>query len=384
MELSAQGPVEGATEEALRYLAWKKNSPFLYETMLTFELPWPSLTVEWHPEVNYSRHEQQLILGTTTSGEAPEYLRMTKLTLPNPQFKNIDTFNGETGTLGGYYPEHSEMKITQCIDFSGGVNKARYMPQNPNILAAISSTGQAGVWDVTKFSSHPSGKFNPSITLSGHEVEGLGLDWSEKTEGILATADNSGRVLIWDIQNFNPEQHFKPTWEVKTAAVADIEWNPHHDAILATVSDDATMSIFDYRARQTQQQTPLGYTPSAFAWNKSNPYLAAIGFESGAIELWDIRQNSYVLGKWQNHEGAVSAIDWNLHHPAVLSSGSDDCTVCIWDASLIEDPLRFCHGGHTAPVGDISWNPAEPAMLASVSTDNALHVFRPGLDIIGF
>lgn len=384
MEVSSQGPVQGVSEEALRYLAWKKNAPFLYETLLTFELPWPSLTVQWHPEVNYVRNEQQLILGTTTSGEAPEYLRLAKITLPKPQFKNMDSYNVDTGTLGGYYPQPSDMKITQCIDFSGGVNKARHMPQNPNLLAAISSTGQAGVWDVTKFSSHPSGKFNPSIELVGHEVEGLGLDWSPRSEGVLATADNAGQILVWDIQRFDPNQCIKPVWDTKTAAVADISWNPHHEAILASVADDSAMSILDYRAQSTQQHVGLAHTPSAFAWNKVNSYLSAIGFEDGMIELWDIRNSSTKLAKWSHHEDAVSALEWNLHQPAVVASGSDDQTVCVWDASISEDPLRFCHAGHTAPVGDVSWNPAEPAMLASVSTDNALHVFRSDLSILGF
>lgn len=33
------------------YKIWKKNSPFLYDTVITSALEWPSLTVSWLPEV---------------------------------------------------------------------------------------------------------------------------------------------------------------------------------------------------------------------------------------------------------------------------------------------------------------------------------------------
>jgi hypothetical protein len=32
-----------------RYKIWKKNSPFLYDVVMTHALEWPSLTVQWLP-----------------------------------------------------------------------------------------------------------------------------------------------------------------------------------------------------------------------------------------------------------------------------------------------------------------------------------------------
>ena len=36
------------TEE---YKIWKKNTPFLYDLVMTHALEWPSLTVQWLPDV---------------------------------------------------------------------------------------------------------------------------------------------------------------------------------------------------------------------------------------------------------------------------------------------------------------------------------------------
>ena len=39
------------------YKIWKKNTPFLYDLVMTHALEWPSLTVQWLPDV--TRYEIQ-------------------------------------------------------------------------------------------------------------------------------------------------------------------------------------------------------------------------------------------------------------------------------------------------------------------------------------
>lgn len=68
------------------YKIWKKNTPLLYDLVITHALEWPSLTVEWLPD----RHEppgkdyalQKLILGTHTSENEPNYLMIAQVKLP--------------------------------------------------------------------------------------------------------------------------------------------------------------------------------------------------------------------------------------------------------------------------------------------------------------
>lgn len=36
------------------YKIWKKNTPFLYDMVMTHALEWPSLTVQWLPDVQRS------------------------------------------------------------------------------------------------------------------------------------------------------------------------------------------------------------------------------------------------------------------------------------------------------------------------------------------
>ena len=42
------------TEQKLineEYKTWKKNAPFLYDTLLSNALEWPTLTTQWLPDV---------------------------------------------------------------------------------------------------------------------------------------------------------------------------------------------------------------------------------------------------------------------------------------------------------------------------------------------
>ena len=46
MELACEVNPEVAPE-----MVWKRNSPYLYQILYTSMLEWPSLTVEWLPDV---------------------------------------------------------------------------------------------------------------------------------------------------------------------------------------------------------------------------------------------------------------------------------------------------------------------------------------------
>ena len=49
-----KGVYDDALEERLineEYKIWKKNTPFLYDMVMTHALEWPSLTAQWLPDV---------------------------------------------------------------------------------------------------------------------------------------------------------------------------------------------------------------------------------------------------------------------------------------------------------------------------------------------
>lgn len=88
------------------YKIWKKNTPFLYDLVMTHALEWPSLTAQWLPDVqrpancDYSVHK--IILGTHTSDEQ-NHLVIATVQLPNEDFSfDASYYDIDNGEYGGF------------------------------------------------------------------------------------------------------------------------------------------------------------------------------------------------------------------------------------------------------------------------------------------
>lgn len=89
------------------YKIWKKNTPFLYDLVITHALEWPSLTVQWLPnrdEVGGKDFSlQRLIVGTHTSDNEPNYLMLAQVQLPLEDSENdARQYDDERGDTGGF------------------------------------------------------------------------------------------------------------------------------------------------------------------------------------------------------------------------------------------------------------------------------------------
>ncbi|CAB1350467.1 unnamed protein product, partial [Coregonus sp. 'balchen'] len=116
---------------------------------MTHALEWPSLTAQWLPDVSrpegkdFSVH--RLVLGTHTSDEQ-NHLVIASVQLPNDDAQ----FN-----FGGFGSVSGKIEIEIKINHEGEVNRARYMPQNPCIIATKTPTSDVLVFDYTKHPSKP-------------------------------------------------------------------------------------------------------------------------------------------------------------------------------------------------------------------------------------
>ncbi|KAJ7292935.1 hypothetical protein C8J57DRAFT_1017036, partial [Mycena rebaudengoi] len=62
-------------------------------------------------------------------------------------------YDDERGELG--IPPAPRIQIIQKINHAGEVNRARYMPQNSDLIATKAVTGEVLIFDRTKHSSEP-------------------------------------------------------------------------------------------------------------------------------------------------------------------------------------------------------------------------------------
>ncbi|MCJ1465797.1 Histone acetyltransferase type B subunit 2 [Pseudocyphellaria aurata] len=397
------------------YKTWKKNAPFLYDLMLSTALEWPTLSTQWLPDKqslpdnDYEIH--RLLLGTHTSSAAQNYFQIAHVQLPKPGASNGTDHDEEHGDIGGNGQGAAKktpvmevkFNIVQKIDHKGEVNKARYQPQNPNIIATMCTDGRVMIWDRTKHPSVPTGHVDPQIELLGHSREGFGLSWSPYKTGQLATGGEDETVRLWDINKFttkNKALHATRIYTYHTAIVNDVQHHPLHASLIGTVSDDLTLQILDVRNPSTTAsatQAIDGHTDAinALSFNPASEYVLATGSADKSIGLWDLRNLKSKLHALVGHADSVTSLAWHPFEDTILGSSSYDKRICFWDLSRVgeeqspedaEDAppeLLFMHGGHTNRISDFSWNLNDPWVLCSAAEDNLIQVWKVANAIVG-
>ncbi|KAI5080590.1 hypothetical protein GOP47_0003773 [Adiantum capillus-veneris] len=383
------------------YRIWKKNTPFLYDLVITHALEWPSLTVQWLPDrkeppgKDYS--VQKLILGTHTSDDEPNYLMLAEVHLPlEDSESDARQYDEERGEVGGFGCANGKVQITQQINHEGEVNRARYMPQNPFIIATKTISAEVYVFDYSKHPSKPpqERRCNPDLRLQGHKTEGYGLTWSSLKEGYLLSGSDDARICLWDLSANPKGQNMveaKQIYEYHSGVVEDVAWHLKHEHLFGSVGDDCRLLIWDTRKSGDK---PLHSVEAhlaevnCLAFNPFNEWVLATGSADKTVALYDLRKLSKPLHTFSNHTEEVFQIGWSPNNETILASCGADRRMMIWDLSKIgeeqspEDAedgpseLLFIHGGHTSKISDFSWNPNDDWVIASVAEDNILQIWQ--------
>lgn len=83
------------------------------------------------------------------------------------------------------------------------------------------------------------------------------------------------------------------------------------------------------------------------------------------------------------HKAAVLDIQWCPHNDDVIASGSEDCTVKVWQipegglTKNLNDPIVDLVG-HQRRVGLVSWHPSAQSILLTAGSDNKIIIWNVG------
>lgn len=424
---------------AEEYKVWKKNTPFLYDLVMTSALEWPSLTVEWLPSSNtlstanddndnvatgnditsssssggggskekndknsmFDTHK--LLLGTHTSGSEQNYLMVANIQLPNENHE-IDArkYDDERKEVGGFGSHHgSKFEIKVKIKHDGEVNRARYMPQNPFVVATKSPTSNVYVFDISKHPSEPRemDPFKVEHICKGHTREGYGLCWNYVYEGHLLSGSDDALVCLWDITNAKQEVQPKGIYRGHEAVVEDVSFHYTNGNLFASVGDDLRLCTWDARKPPSSGTiTTVKNAHKSFIncveFAPLDEYILATGSADQTVGIWDLRNLKQPISVLEGHQDEIYQLKFAPFCESILASCGSDRRVNVWDLSKIgmeqdaeeaEDgppELLFVHGGHTSKVSDLAWNNDDPFVIASVAEDNILQVWQIADSII--
>jgi len=395
---------DDAAEERLineEYKIWKKNTPFLYDLVMTHALEWPSLTAQWLPDFtmpegkDYTIH--RLILGTHTSDEQ-NHLVIASVQLPNDEAQfDSSHYDNDRAEFGGFGSVSGKIDIEIRINHEGEVNRARYMPQNQCIIATKTPSSDVLIFDYTKHPSKPdpSGECNPELRLKGHSKEGYGLSWNPNVNGHLLSASDDHTICLWNI-NANTQSarnlDAMMVFTGHTAVVEDVAWHLLHDSMFGSVGDDKKLMLWDTRSSTPNKPSQIIEAHSAevncLSFNPYSEFILATGSADKTVALWDLRNTKMKLHSFESHKDEIFQVQWSPQNETILASSGTDRRLNVWDLSKIGEEqsaddiedgppeLLFIHGGHTAKISDFSWNPNEAWIICSVSEDNIMQVWQ--------
>jgi len=373
---------------------------------MSHALEWPSLTVQWLPEVTRVEGEgmevHKVILGTHTSNGEQNHLMIATVSLPSPDAEvDARKYEDERGELGGFGGVRGKVDIKIRINHEGEVHRARYMPQNPFVIATRGPTADVLVFDVAKHPSVPEEKSGcvPQFRCTGHDSEGYGLAWSPLKEWHLLSGSDDHKICFWDLREAATSGKkgtvTVPATSIRTGhtdVVEDVQWHNHNEVLFGSVGDDKQLLIWDLRQAPdtTSSAVPNAHSEdiNTLSFSKFDEFLLATGSSDSTVKLWDLRNLKDPLHVLEGHQGDIMQVQWAPFNESILGSCGADRRVHVWDISRIgeeqsaEDKedgppeLLFIHGGHTSKVSDFSWNAHDDWSVCSVSEDNILQVWQ--------
>lgn len=348
-------------------------------------------------------HQLTIACGTQAS-QASEN-RLSLLRVSNLRLMEVDDSDDDDDRELDDDQDNDDLEpvVVQCgVPHPGTVNRVASWDAEPGMIATWSAESTVHVWDLRTPArslerSDPAKQMKKgAVATLTHVDEGYALAWA--SDGRLATGDNSGHVAIWASGRFDTKD---VSWQISTAAVEDIAWSPTETTVIMSVGCDASVRVWDTRAKAGPMLTRSHAHSSdinSMSWNVAVSYLVATAGDDGHLKIWDLRSfqaSSDPVGRFSWHDGKpIVSCQWDPHDESVLVLAAADHTVTLWDLSVEDDApsnhvqddfaasvppqLLFIHQGLHDPK-EAKYHPQIPGLVATTAADG-FSFFIPALE----
>ena len=225
-------------------------------------------------------------------------------------------------------------------------DRARYMPQDPMLLATKAINGDINLFDIRKHPSVPRDSIcRPNYILKGHTKEGYGLAWSSLRKGLLASGSDDQRVCVWDMNaSIQDSLSIQPIVEYSEQGdiIEDVAWHSADEHVLASCGDDCTVFFYDIRQKKSVARLQAhAKEVNTIQFHPQERFLFVTASSDATLSLWDQRNTSQPLHGLKGHSAEIFSAAWNPINPNILASAGVDRRVHLWDLSRVSQLLYF-------------------------------------------
>ena len=369
------------------YKIWKKNTPFLYDFVMTHGLEWPSLTCQWLPtfkELNDGQkvgavggvssnvaEQHELLIGTHTTGEQ-NYLMVASVNLPREDAV-IDNRTAATGDGGG-----GDEKKSGANDDEDDV--VEVVQANKKQKTDNTNT------DDKKTPPEPSPK--STIIIDAPNPASNYNEEKQELGGYTSGVDRVGKI---DIKMKIPHDG-----EVNRA-----RYMPQNHFVVATRGPSSDVYIWDLSSHSSfpvEGATPnpnvicRGHTGEGYgvAWcgisGDENKGKLVTSAEDKTVCLWNVNE-ALKLGKngtvvnpmatFKYHTDVVEDVDWHNRDANLIGSCGDDRLICLWDVrdGKRDKPINVVTEAHLGDVNSLEFHPTNEFLFASGGSDKCVKLW---------
>ena len=131
------------------------------------------------------------------------------------------------------------------------------------------------------------------------------------------------------------------------------------------------------------QMKCVGHTMEgyAMAWSPLKEGLLLSGSEDCTVCLWDIQNSTSDAGGrvpaqsiFKGHTDVVEDVDWHSKDPNIMVSVGDDATIRLWDLRQGAS-TAVVSKAHDSDINCVSWNPKNEFILATGSADKTVGIW---------
>jgi len=295
----------------------------------------------------------------------------------------------------------------RAIPHIGCVNRVRACPQHPNLVATMSDTRHAHIFDISAAVSSldsgvsipPGTKQTALFTCRVHRDEGYALAWSPHTAGRLLSGDCAGGIYMWEPNSsFDSWEVSKESFKGHQNSVEDLAWSPSESTVFASASCDKTIRMWDVRMKAKCAAFVAAHKTdvNVISWNSLRQHLLASGADDGTMKVWDLRafKSHTPAASFTWHTQAITSIEWHPQEDSIVACSSADNSLTVWDLSLetdAEEMAQYAHGAQvqeTVPpqlyfvhagqkeIKELHWHRQIPGMIISTAQDG-FNLFKP-------